>query len=142
MASVDALKAVVTLLQDDTAVAALVGTRVHGGELPRAEASSQARHTALVQYAGMIPGPGTGGNLAFLVYRFDVITFGTTPQKADELRRAVQDAMKGIDRATKAATLIHDATLVGGPVHGRDPDQDWPFMSETYAVAVSECAVT
>ena len=95
-----------------------------------------------MQHAGFAPGLGTVSRLEVLKYRIDALSYAETPQLADALRLAVHDAFRAVDRTVKQSVLMHDVQISGGPIPGRDPDQDWPFSLETFAIMVSECAVT
>lgn len=133
----DSLGAIVNFLKADAGVASLVGTRVFGGELPRAETDSMPRAAIVVRPAG---GLGTFGQ-AFQEYgdrRVDVRCYGTTPSAADAVYRHVHPALKQLSRVKQGSVLLHWARPAGGPLTLRDQDTDWPFTFCAWQVLAAE----
>lgn len=139
---VDHLAALVDLLAAVTAVSDLVGTRVFGGGLPRDETDSMPRQCIVVKYSGNPGGPGSADFSRLAEFRVDTLCYGETPWKADQVRRAVHDAMKAISRSVQGSVLFHRANWSGGPIQALDQDTDWPFCFESWDVLAAEVAVS
>lgn len=137
----DHMKALVDHLLADSALAAIVGTRVFGGELPAAQADLMPRQALVVSFSGNPGGPGSGDYTRLVEIRFDFLSYGETPFQADAVRRAAYDVMKAINRTVVSSTLLHRAEHSGGPVNGRDRDTDWPFIFDSWNVLAAERAV-
>lgn len=134
----DPVKALMLLLLADADVAALVGSRVFGGELPEAEAVSMPRSCLVVREAG-------GGLLGtgwqqYTDVRFDVFAYGATPRDASILWRAVHRRMKTFARARYGSTLLHWAKPDAGPLPLRDPDTEAPYVFTSWQVLLAEVA--
>jgi hypothetical protein len=135
---VDLVGAVVAFLKADGGVAALAGTRVYGGELPKSESATppMPRAAAVVKEAG-------GGVLgqAYQEHgdvRLDVICYGATPYEASRLSGAVYTALKNLKRVKITGVLIHWATASSKATGARDPDTDWPLSVSSWQVLVAE----
>lgn len=136
----DAVKAVVSLLKADADVAALVGARVFGGELPESEQQSMPRACLVVRKAG-----GGAIGTAWEDYgdlRFDVFSYGSTAHGADDVERAVHRRMKTFARVVSEGTLLHWARRDGGPLPLSDPNTTWRYVFSSWQVLVSEVAAT
>ena len=135
------LAAIVALLRADTDVAALVGTRVFGGELPQSQASAMPRHAVVLTLSGGGSlGPGANSYVPWTVNRMDMRCYGRDPLEAWTLYEAVDAVMRNLRRETSASTLIHDATISGGPISNRDNDTDWPYVLSVYDVSAARDA--
>lgn len=119
-------------------MAALVSTRVYGGELPKGDVALMPRATVVVKRAG-------GGVIgtAYQDYsdvRVDVIGYGANLLQADQVFLTVHDALKHMRSAVYASTLLHWARLSAGAFTGRDPDTDWATCLSSWQVLASEVA--
>lgn len=137
--SADILGALVDLMLADVPVAALVGTRVYGGDIPRSEASSTPRKLMILRYAG---GAANNDFVELTEPRVDMICYGETPQAADQVRRAGHDVMKTLNRQAQSNVLLHRANHSGGPIPFRDPDTDAPASMNSYDVLAAEQAIS
>jgi hypothetical protein len=132
----DPIEALVTWLKADADTAALVGTRVFGGELPTAQNASMPRRCVVIQPAG----GGIMGN-AYQDYgdfRVDVDCYGETPYEAWRTYLAVAGALKHLNRELSEGVLLHWARASGKGVSGRDPDTDWPITFASFQVLAAE----
>ena len=141
MAIPNPIVALVTFFKADSALSALVGTRVFGAELPNTETESMPRAVVVISPAGSPPGPGANSNLSFMSLRLDMKCYGTTPLTAWSVYLAVRDALKGLEGSVKDTVLLYDASIEGGPIQLRDADLEWPLVLGTFNLRVSETAV-
>lgn len=132
---VDLMGALVSFLQADATLAALVGTRVYAQSLPKADAASMPRDCVVIRSAG---GPGSRDYVKLTEVRIDVMNYGATERKAHTVHRATHDALKYMEREVQGDVLLHRANDSGGPVWLRDPDGDWPLCVETWLVLAAE----
>ncbi len=129
--SQDIIAALVAVLKADGAVAALVGTRVFGIELPASEAADMPRQAVVLS-------PSGGSSLAagsFIEHdtqRVDAFCYGETLFIAETLRRAVSDAFRALRRGKTGTTLIHWVKPAGGWTSQRDTDADWPRAFQSF----------
>lgn len=137
-ATMDTQAALVAILKADAAVAALVGTRVFGDELPRAETDSMPRKCIVVQHAGGAGPSFTQGTLPLEAPVFNVFCYGETGFQARSVRLAVHGALRGVERRTILDTLIHWVKSAGGAIYGRDPDTDWPVHWSSWQALADE----
>jgi hypothetical protein len=133
---IDVIEAVVAYLKSDAGVAALVGTRVYGGELPRSQAATMPQGTVVVSPAGggLL---GLSGN-DYGDSRVDIDCYSTTPHQAYKLNLAVYDAMKAIRRRKQGTALLHWSRPSSTGATGRDTD--WPITVSSYQVLAAEVA--
>jgi hypothetical protein len=129
--SQDIVAALITVLKADAAVAALVGARVFGLELPASEAKSMPRKAVVLRAAGG-PSLAAGSYIEHDSQRIDLFAWGETPYEAERTRRACFDALKFIKRQVAASTLIHWVEPAGGFATQRDPDAAWPVAFQSY----------
>lgn len=136
---VDVRAALIGILKADAAVATEVGTRVFGDELPRSETSSMPRKCVVLrQSGGAVPIWGQG-DLPLEIQRYDVICYGATLFEAEEVRRAVYGALKGIKRNVQSGVLVHWAKPAGGAATGREAKEaEWPFHWNSWQVCADE----
>jgi len=137
--SADSMKALVAIMQADTALTALLGTRVFGGDLPRAEVPSMPRKCMVLKYAGGSP---NSDYVELTEFRIDMMCYGETPFDADQVRRAGHDVMKILSRKVQSNVLIHRANHSGGPISLRDRDTEWPLVLNSYDVLAAEQAIS
>ncbi len=140
MAIPNPIVAIVTFLKADATLAALVGTKVFGAELPNTETENMPQLCVVVSPAGG-SGPGSNSNLSFMSLRLDLKCYGTTPLTAWSVYLAVRDALKGLEGSVKDTVLLYDASIEGGPINLRDADLEWPLVLGTFNLRVSETAV-
>jgi len=138
----DMRAAVIAILKADTDTATEVGTRVFGDEMPRSEVDSEPRKTIVVVPTGGVIPPYAAGTLRLEVQRLDIWCYGKTLFEAEEVRRAVFGAMRGINRTLSAGVLVHWAQPAGGAAQGRDPDGDWPYKWNSWQVMADERAAS
>jgi ABC-type transport system substrate-binding protein len=134
----DPISAVVAFLAADTDLAALVSTRVFGAELDPSENANMPRNAVVVK-----PVPAAGmlvGYMALGTNNYDVWCFGADPYQAGQVRLAVYEALKLLNREIANNTLLHWAQESGGAVSFRDPDTDWPVQLQTFQVLAAEVA--
>ena len=136
---VDPIAALVTFLKADAAVAALVGTRVYGGELPRSEVDLMPRAVVVVKPAG---GPGGRAYMKFAQPRIDVDCYAATVPDSWVVHLAVRDALKHMRRNVTGTVLLHSADVSSDGVTARDPDTDWPVTVSSYLLSVAEVAAS
>lgn len=131
------LAALVAYLRADADVAALVGVRVFGRELPRAETDAMPRQAVVLKRAG--GGLLGRGYQEYGDIRVDVYCYGATGLEADELHDEVRAALKHRLRATVAAgVLLHWARPSSDGSSGREPDTDWPLTVSSWQLLSSD----
>lgn len=135
----DLLVALVAHLEADTAVAAAVGSRVYGAELPPSETDAQPRAAIVVRYAGGLGQYGRGWQ-QWGDRRIDTLCYGADPAAAGGVFNALHPAMKQLEREAYADVLLHWARQAGGPLQLRDPDTNWPLVLSTWQVLASEAS--
>lgn len=121
----DPTSALVDMLKADAALAALLDTRVFGGELPGPETKSMPRRALVVRASG---GPTQTGR-SFAEHdanRFDLFSYGATPREAGEVMATAALRLRRAGREVHAGVLIHSCNSAGGFASGREPDTDWP----------------
>ena len=137
--SADIILGLVTFLLADTPVAALVGTRVFGIELPDSEAASMPRKAVVLTPSGGATLTG-GSYVEHTGQRFDVFSYGETPFESERVRRAVFDALKALQREVKSGVLIHWCEPAGGFANLRDTETDWPINFQSFQAFHAETA--
>ncbi len=135
MSAPDTLDAVTAFLMADAGVAALAARRIWPGETPPAEAKDMPRQAVVVAWAGSY---GQTSDVPLQQPRVDVTCYGATLQEARTLYLAVLAAFRGLARAVYADCLLHSAIQGGGPLMGRHPDTDWPYVWSSFSIIASE----
>ncbi|RKR03574.1 tail completion protein gp17 [Maricaulis maris] len=130
---VDIIGAVTAVLKADAPVAAVLTTRVFGGELPPDEARHMPRPAVVIRPSGGVSS-AQGSNVQHDTQRFDLVAYGATPSKADSLRRKCRRALTNVERLTVAGALIHWIQPAGGFSSGRDGDADWPYAFQSFQI--------
>ncbi len=135
--SQDIIEGLTVFLQADIPLAALVGTRVFGNELPRSEAKHMKRKAVVLQPSG---GPILmgGSYVRHTSQRFDVFSYGETVFQCQRISRAVFDALKQLQRSVSAGMLIHWVDPAGGFANLRDPDARWPINFQSFQAFYAE----
>ena len=138
---IDITLAMIDFLKADSPLAALVGTRVFGGELYESEAPFMPRKAVVLRGSG-------GASLLSQNYvpvtdqRFDIFSYGETPFEVSKVRRAVFTALKELRRALIGGdVLIHWIEPAGGFVNLRDPDAGWPVNFQSFQALFDERAI-
>lgn len=138
MAIPDPTQAVVAFLNASAGVTAQVAGRVYGTELEESETPNMPRKAVVVKPTA---GAGFGvGYMAIGTNNYDVWCFGASPFEAGEVRLAVYEALKLLNRKIANQTLLHWAQEAGGAFSFRDPDTDWPVQLQTFQVLAAEVA--
>ena len=134
----DPLAAVVSFLNADAGVIAQVAGRVYGAELEDSETVNMPRKAVVVK-----PTPGAGFRVGYMEIgsnNYDIWCFGASPHEAGQVRLAVYEALKFLNREEANNTLLHWAQEIGGVMSLRDPDTDWPVQLQTFQVLAAEVA--
>lgn len=134
----DPVAAIVALLRDDADVAALVGTRVFGVELPSSEAPSMPRAAVVISGSGG-SGIGAGSYVPIGQPRMDVRCYGATHADAAELHWTVYERLKHIAGEVYGQVLIYSASVESSAMYLRD--EDWPLVLSVWRPMVSERVV-
>lgn len=119
-------------LRADPATAALVGTRVFGGELPASETASMPRRAIVLRASGGVE--LIGGFVETDTKRVDVFTYGATDREAAELMATVALALRRLRRGVYAGCLIHWANSASSAIPGREPVTEWPRQFQSFQV--------
>jgi hypothetical protein len=128
MTIADPIADIRTLLLADTAVAALVDTRVFGGELPEAESAQMPRAAVVVSPAG---GPGRPKFMKIRHTRVDTICYGATLHDSWALHLAVREALETLARSSGSLKAIE---MSADAANARDPVKQWPTCYASYRV--------
>lgn len=132
----DVLSALIAFLKDDADTADLIGTRIYGDEVPRAEVERrEPRKLVLLRESG---GAERNRFLPIAEGRLDVWCFGETAYEAGKVDRAVYSALKALNRQTVDGVLLHNAGQAGGPISVRDADTGWPAKWRSITVQADE----
>lgn len=134
----DHIVAVTDILKADSGVASLVGSRVFGIELPKAETQHMPRKAIVVKQSG---GIGSRDYIRHSNPRIDVFCYGETPYEARKLRREVYDVLQQLKRTVINSTLVHWFNPSGGPLDLRDPETQWSLCFESYDCYMADQAV-
>lgn len=137
--------ALISYLLAQSEVAALVGTRVFGMELPDVEATSMPRKCVLINSAGAaVFGMAARSEIPLDSRTKDVRCYGETPYEASRVYNAVNLALKRLRRRLVTppgglgAVLLYSATKIGGPAALREPETEWPVLFSSYNVLVAD----
>jgi len=134
----DVLSALIAYLKADTELAALVGARVYGGELPEADVVSMPRNCVVARLAG---GTERSTSARIKRVRVDLFSYGGDGYKeAGQVDGAVADALSDLRRATYSSTLLQ-ASGYGGPFQLKEPIHGWKYVARTALVAYDERTV-
>lgn len=136
----DAMGAVISFLEADAAVAALVDGGIFGVELPRTEVPNMPRKNIVIQSSG--GGGFTADYLDVSPLLFDAFCYGQTHFQADRLRREVYQSLKRMRRNVTNSVLLHWIQPAGGFLTLRDPDAGWPIAFQSFQLLFSEVGVT
>jgi hypothetical protein len=140
MTVADPIEALAAFLKADAGVASIVGTRVFGGELPRAEISSMPRQAVV-----LLPAGGGAQGLGFQEWgdqRVDVDCYGATPRDGWLLYLAVNAALKQLSHDEFSSVMLMSATPSGRGIPARDPETDWPVTLSSWTLLAHEIEVS
>ncbi|WEK00596.1 MAG: DUF3168 domain-containing protein [Candidatus Sphingomonas phytovorans] len=127
----DLVGAVAALLAADAGIAAIVGARVFGGELPPGETQHMPRRVIVLKPSGGFSMTGASYVEAD-TQRLDLFAYGATVREASDLCGAAAAVLRRIDRVVSAGVLIHWAQSAGGFLTGREPVTDWPRAWQSF----------
>jgi len=131
----DVVDAVQAYLAADSAVAAVVATRIWPAETPESESTSMPRACVVVRLAGGWP---SINDAPIEHCDVDLTCYGSTPKEARTVYQAAHDAMRNMGREVAAGVKLYSARRAGGPFQGREPDTAWPMVWSSWAVLASE----
>jgi len=134
MANADIIAALRGFLLADADVAALVGTGIYGGAMPRAAVAGMAQPALVLTLSGGVSIAQGSWMRGHDTQRVDVTAWGATEATAYALANAARHALTGIRRLLVDGVLIHWAEPAGGALDGRDPDGRWINVWRPYQV--------
>lgn len=140
MTVVDYMTGILTYLKADAGVAAQVGTRVYGEEVPDGEVNSMPRKALLVQSTvGGFPPRGYG---QYNRRGIDIRCYGDGYVEAFAVYRAAYEALKYMERNTQGAAMLYKAWEAGSPMALREPvgEPGWPMYLQSWTVMVADVA--
>lgn len=135
----DGLGALVTYLKAQSAIISLIGTRVYGLEMPKADAASNPRKTIVITNAG---GIGKDSDMDVFKWRLDFKCYGETPFEAEKVWRTLRPELRDLDRNVTSSTTLYNATHSAGPFYFRDQPTEWPHIIDTWLVKIQDTVVT
>lgn len=144
----DPVPGILMALKANSAIAALVGTRVYGEELPRnlIVGDEEAGNDSIPQ--AIVVSSATGGfglgqrsTIKVLPFRVDLKCYGETPYEARQVHYEVTSVLKRIIGKNFNGTRYYRFIPEIAAMYARDPDTDWPFVFSSYDVWASEFAV-
>ena len=138
----DLLGALRTYLLTDSALTALVGTRIYPTRLKRDESDDQPRKAVALRPGGGAPPTFARAGSPLEVQRIDCLCYGETEYEADRVRRALRGALRDLGRSAHNNTQLHWALPAGGKATGVDPDTEWPVTWESWQVMADEREVS
>ncbi len=139
-ATADVLTGLIAFLKADATVAGLVGTRVYGAEIPKAEAADAPVAMIVLKASG--GSPLHGGSFAqHSSARFDVFCYASTPKAAADVCLAAHSALKAMRRTVHSQVLLAWANEAGGALALRDPDTGWPLRFQPFQIYFADTPV-
>jgi hypothetical protein len=129
----DLVAALQSVLLADAGIASATGGRVFGGELPEAEAEHMPR-AAIVLRASGGSSLTSGSFVPHDTQSIDLLAYGDTPLRADELARRCRLVFIGLRRRVAAGCLIHWIDSAGGLSARRDRDGFWPYALQSFQI--------
>lgn len=130
----DPLADIRALLLGDTAVEALVGTRVFVAEIPEAQSAGMPQKTVVISPAG---GPGRPKGLKIRHLRIDTICYGATLRESKDVHDAVREALETLSIPTGSVKTIE---MAADAQNARDLVKQWPTCYASY-LALTATAV-
>lgn len=130
-------------LEADATVAALVGTKIYGGELPNSEVANMPQDCVVIHLAGGGAAPRIGAStIPISRPRYDFKCYGQTVLTAMQLYAAVHSALRCLTQQVINNTVLYAAIMEAGPVNLRDADGQWPFVFAVYTIASADDTAT
>lgn len=123
----DPIALIVELLQLDAAVTALVGSRVHGGQLSKETRGGMPQPAVVVSPAG---GPGRPGYMRIRRNRIDTVCYGPTLHESWLVHLAVREVLEDlrVDGPLRSLEISSDGA------NALDPTTLWPTCYASYTV--------
>lgn len=135
----DGLGALITYLKAQSAISALISTRVYGLEVPKADATSMPRKCIVINNAG---GIGEDSYRDVFQWRFDFKCYGETLFEAVEVWRTLRTELRDLETNVTAATTLYSALHSAGPFSFRDQPTEWPVTLDTWLVKIQDTVVS
>ena len=135
----DPIVALVALFKADATISTLLGTRVFGAILPRAEADNQPRKAIVIRYAG---GIGESSYRDISKYRLDIKYYGETEIEASKAFLTGKTILRDIEKQVVSSTFIYSAEHSAGPFPFTDNDGKWPNIIDTWLIKVQDTVVS
>lgn len=137
----DPMGALIVELRTDSHVAALVGTRVRGGEPAPGDALGPGSYQAFVVLSATSRPPHRSLPISFAEYV--VRCYGSTHQNADAVWGAVVKAIHDVGPRLKANGLgIYTSAVISGGDQSRDPDTQQPLVEGVIQLIATAQAVS
>lgn len=134
----DPIESLVQLLQADSSISALVGSKVYGGGIPRSENTNMPQPAVTLKPAGggmMGTETANWGDM-----RVDVDCFAATEYDSWQLYLVVAAALKGLRRQSVSGVLLHWARPSSRGLTAIDPMTEWPVTISSWQVLASGVA--
>lgn len=135
----DAVGSLAAYLQAQSAISTLLGTRVYGLEVPKADAVDMPRKCIVINNAG---GIGEASDLDVFQHRFDFLCYGETTFEAYKTWRTLRTELRDLNRSVTSSTMIYNATHSAGPFSFRDQPTHWPVTLDTWLVKIQDTVVS
>lgn len=136
MSAADPIAAVREILLADEATAALVATRVYGGELPSDTNPLTLGGCIVLNPSGGPASPGSLGNYG--ITRLDALCYGQTPNQAWSVYLAVYAALKHAKAQVADNVLVKSIEVLAKGALGTDPITLFPCCAASFSVLASE----
>lgn len=131
----DAIGALRNWLAAQPAIAALVGTRIWVNRIPRADIeAADTFHPPKMLVIRQAGGAGKADMLPTDDPSITALCYGETDHEADQVRRAVWDAFRNLDRVLQDGVRLYRINQTGGPIPLVDPDIVWPAVSQNFTL--------
>lgn len=132
---IEIIVGLVDYLKADAGVAALVGTRVYGVEIPPTQVDSMPQKAVMVRPEGGNPRPGT---LPIARPRYDLWSTAETFLEAIEVDAAVFDALETLRREDISNVFLHCVLPAHGHRATREPTTGWRAVVRAATVIADE----
>lgn len=136
----DPMGSVITELRANSALTALVGTRIRGGEAAPGDAMGAGSYQAFVVLVGA-PAPDMRVPISRTI--LTARCYGSTHQNAGAVWGALVAAMHGVGPRLKSSGFgIYRSWLLDSADQLRDPDTDQPYVEGSIQLIATAQAVT
>lgn len=135
----DAVGSLAAYLKAQSAISALLGDRVYGLEVPKADAESMPRKCIVINNAG---GIGEASDLDVYQHRFDFKCYGETTFEAYKVWRTLRAELRDLTKNVTSATTLYNAIPSAGPFSFRDQPTHWPVTLDTWLVKIQDTVVS